>query len=207
MRLGASKPGRSEAWLRRWEKAAYTAVLAEPGGAATNDLAFPYVCFRGESLFPCYGSEGERVAPESMPLPYGVLASGESYGFRDRLRYRLTDAGLAGTSDLVCHVRSFEFRDEGFVCRDEIRFRRRCTFSSFVPANFLFRTLRQSQEGWFETWHRGARARLCLEPEGSIHANAGVSAAGPLVALRHVRGRIEVRAGETVRTELGVHFV
>ena len=207
MRLGPSKLGVSEPWLRRWEKAAYTAVLAEPSGAATNDLAFPYVCFRGESLFPCYGLEGEQVAPESMPLPYGVLASGQSYGFRDRLRYRLTDAGLAGTSRLVSHVRSFEFRDKGFVCRDDIKFRRRCTFSSFVPANFLFRTLRYSSERGFETWHRGAGARLSLEPEGSIHANAGVSAAGPLVALRHVRGRLEARAGETIHTELGVHFV
>jgi hypothetical protein len=135
-----------------------------------------------------------------------VVAGGGEYGFRDRLRYRLTEWGLAGSSELVRHVRSFEFGADGFVCRDEITFRRRCSFSQFVPGNFLFRTLRRAQGGGFETWHRGAKASIQLRPQGSIHPNAAVSASGPLVALRHVRQPLEARAGESISTELGVRF-
>jgi len=203
--FGAVAPVSAHPAFRLWREDRYVAVLALPGGASTNDLAFPYVCLEGQSLFPCYGAEG-ATAPEAAPLPYGVLGDGRRYGFRDQLRYHLTESGLVGISSLVRHIRRLAFRADGFVCRDEIVFRRRCMFSQFVPANFLFRTLRRLPGGGFETWHREARASLEMEPEGAIHPAAGVSASGPLVALQHVMGRVEARAGDTISTELRVRF-
>ena len=184
----------------------YTAVLARPGGAPTNDLAFPYVCLGGESVFPCYGREGDHVEPSEMPLPYGVAADGKSYGFRDNLRYRLSEDGLVGESGLVRHVRRFEFREDGFDCLDEMTFRKACAFASFVSASFLFRTLRSAGDGRFETWHRKARAVLSLEPAGTIHPEAAVTASGQLVALRHEVKGFEARRGDTVGVRLRVGF-
>jgi hypothetical protein len=135
-----------------------------------------------------------------------VLGDDRRYGFRDQLRYHLTESGLAGLSSSVRHMRHFGFRADGFVCRDEIVFRRRCVFSHFAPANFPLRTLRRLPGGGFETWHRGARASLEMEPEGAIHPAAGASASGPLVSLRHVMDRLEARAGDTISTELRVRF-
>lgn len=188
------------------EGGAYTAVVALPGGAATNDLPFPYVCVDGESVFPCYGTEGDEAAPEAVPLPYGVLEGGEVYSPRDQLRYRLQGNELMGESRLLRHVRTFRFRGDGFDCVDSISFRRSCSFESFVPANFLFRTLRPSEGDAFETWHRGAKAQLRLQPVGSIHPEAAVSASGVLVALRHTLSGFRPRAGETVSAQLQVRF-
>lgn len=184
----------------------YTAVLARPGGAPTNDMAFPYVCVEGESLFPCYGREGDGLEPGEMPFPYGVLMNGKSYSFRDNLRYKLRDSLLLGESRLARHERKFEFREDGFDCIDEITFKQGCSFTSFVPANFLFRTLRSVGEGRFETWHRKARAVLSLEPVGTIYPEAAVTASGQLVALRHEIKGFEAKAGEKVKVGLRVGF-
>ncbi len=184
----------------------YTAVLARPGGAPTNDLSFPYVCVDGESIFPCYGVEGEEIRPEETPLPYGVLAGGTVYGFRDHLRYRISDDGLIGDSRLVRHARRFEFLEEGFDCSDEITFRRPVSFESFAPGNFLFRTVQAIVDPVFETWHRKARAILEIEPAGSICPEATVSASGVLVALRHLREGFEAKAGESCSVRLKVRF-
>lgn len=207
MPLGAVDPVPQQPFLRRWERDRYVAVLAVPEGASTDDLAFPYVWVGGQSLFPCYGAEGDLGGPEAAPLPYGMMTGGRSYGFRDELRYRVTETGLEGCSRLVRHVREFEFGAGSFVCRDEIRFRRRCSFSSFVPANFLFRTLRRLADGGFETWHRRARASLQLQPAGSIYPNAAASASGTLVALRHVLDRFQANPGDAISTELRVRFL
>ena len=205
-RLEASLPAAAHPEFRVWRQKRYVAVLAVPGGAPTNDLAFPYVCVDGQSLFPCYGTESEAAERGAGPLPYGALADGRHYGFRSQLRYRLTESGLVGVSSLVRHRRLFEFRADGFVCRDEIAFRRRCVFSRFTAGNFLFRTLRRLPEGGFETWHRGARAVLNLNPEGTLRPNAAVSASGPLIALSCPQGRLEAKAGHTIATELRVRF-
>jgi hypothetical protein len=185
----------------------YVAVLSEPGGASTNDLPFPYVCVRGESLFPCYGSEGDEAEPGAVPLPYGTLTGGTRYCFRSRLRYRLMEDSLIGASRLVRHVRRFRFSEDGFACRDEILFRRRCRFAGFVPANFLFRDLRDLGGGEFESRHGDARAKLRLTPEGRMHRSAAVTATGPLVALRNDRGPIETKRGDVFTTELSVEFL
>ncbi len=205
--LGQVAPAGPHPELRVWRQARYVAVLAAPGGASTNDMAFPYVCCGGQSLFPCYGAEGDQAPAEAAPLPYATLAAGQQYAFRERLRYRLTDTGLTGASRLVHHVRDFDFGPAGFACRDRITFRRRCSFSQFVPANFPLRALRRAADGTFETWHRGARVSLELHPDGSSHPDVGVSASGPLVALRHAMGRVEARAGDVVSTELRVRFL
>jgi hypothetical protein len=185
----------------------YTAVLARPGGASTNDLAFPYVCVDRESLFPCYGREGDEAPSEAVPLPFGVLASGETVGFRELLRYELTGDGLVGKSRETRHLRRFTFEEHGFECMDEIIFRRRQRFARFAPANFLFRTLTPVGGGRFETWHRGMRAELAMEPVGQIVPGATVSASGTLVGLRHTMEELEPRAGERVITRLRVRFL
>jgi hypothetical protein len=191
--------------FRLHRTARYVAVISCPGGVSTNDLAFPYLCVDGASLFPCYGSEG-RVAPEAMPLPYGVLSDGRAYGFRDRLRYRLTEAALAGISSLAAHTRTFEFGPQGFVCRDEIAFRRRCSFSPFVAANFLFRNLRELPDGTFETRFDGARAVLRLHLTGNIIPDVAVTASGLLSALRHLRPAFRASPGDRLSSQLTVHF-
>jgi hypothetical protein len=209
--LGEAAPSRLHPAFRVIAKDRYTAVLSAPGGATTNDLAFPYLCVDGESLLPCYGGEahGRRLkacATEAMPLPYGQLPGGETYAFRERLSYRLVGNDLVGLSPLVRHQRHFEFGTDGFTCRDEIAFRRRCLFSSFVPANFLFRNLRPTGDGDFETEHGRARARLRLLPDGRAHADAATTASGVLAALRRSRGETRVRPGDRVSTELRVWF-
>jgi hypothetical protein len=188
-------------------EAGYSAVLTAPGGASTNDLPFPYVCVRGESLFPCYGSEEDPVDPRSVPLPYGVLAGGEQCSFRRMLSYRLTEHGLLGDSRAVRHIRRFEFAADGFTCCDEIMFRRRCRFTEFVPANFLFRSLHELGGGEFETLHGEAKARLRLTPEGRAHQNAAVTASGVLAALRCGAVRLDAKPGDTITVELKVHFL
>jgi len=204
--LGKVEAAAGSTDFRRWKQDRYEAVIARPGGRATNDMAFPYVCVSGESLFPCYGREGEEVGPEEMPLPYGRFASGEGLAFRKALEYEVTESGLAGRSALVFHNRSFEFGAEGFTCRDEIRFRRACEFAELAPANFLFKTLRPLPDGRFETRHGGARAVLSLRPAGEVHAGAARSASGPLVALRHTRRNVSFRGGDRVTSELEVRF-
>jgi hypothetical protein len=204
--VGAREPGPQHPAFLMHEESRYGAVVAVPGGTPTNDLPFPYVCLDGESIFPCYGTEGDEAAPEDVPLPYGVLEGGQVYSPRDELRYRIEGHELIGESRLLRHVRTFRFREDGFDCVDTMLFRRHCAFESFVPANFLFRTLRPSEGHTFETWHRGAKAQLRLQPAGSIHPEAAVSASGVLVALRHTLAEFRPRAGETVSAQLHVRF-
>lgn len=193
--------------FRVWRQDRYTAVLSRPGGSSTNDLPFPYVCVSGESIFPCYGVEGPSAPPESVPLPFGLLSDGRPYGFRDRLTYRLSDDGLVGWSARAVHRRRFEFAEHGFTCRDEIVFRRACSFRSFTAANFLFRTLQATREGDFQTWRHGARAVISLSPDAVIHPHAAVTAAGQLVALRHTREPMSVARGDRLSVELRVRFL
>lgn len=194
-------------WVRRVEKERYVAVLALPGGATTNDLAFPYVCVEGESLFPCYGGEARRVKPEAMPLPFGVMRGTRHYSFREQLHYRFQGTDLIGVSPLVRHERSFVFGEKGFTCHDEITFRKRVSFTSFSPANFLFRSLRAAGDGDFETTHGKTRARLRLIPEGRAFPAAATTASGALAALRRTHGALDARPGDTISTELRVWFV
>jgi hypothetical protein len=140
-----------------------------------------------------------------MPLPYGVLADGASFSFRDDLRYRLTGNALIGVSPLVRHERRFTFGENGFECLDEITFLRRCSWSVFVPANFLFRTLRRVGSG-HETWHGEARAHLEMEPGGSIIPNAAATASGRLVGLRHSIEEFEATAGQRLTVRLAVDY-
>ena len=191
--------------LRVWRGPRYTAVLSRPGGPPTNDLSFPYVCVAGESLFPCYGGE-DAGAADAVPLPWGVLAGGDCYGFGRRLRYRLTDAAVIGDSRLVHHTRSFIFQPDGFTCRDVIVFRRRPSFSRFVSANFLFRDLRPLASGAFESRCRGASAVVRMDPPGAGHADAAETASGRLVALRREVSPGSIRPGQEIASELRVEF-
>jgi hypothetical protein len=213
--VGAPSPGRSggpgepvspvaHPAFSVWKHSRYTAVLALPRGASTNDLAFPYVCVDGVSLFPCYGADGE-ARPEALPLPYGVLTNGRPYVFRERLRYQLTESGLAGDSPLVRHDRSFTFDPGGFLCRDEIALRRRGAFAQLVSANFLFRNLRALPDGGFETSYRGVKAHLRLVPVGQMHPPTAASATGLLVPLRQ-QWRAGTPVPAAVSSELHVRW-
>lgn len=204
--VGAPRGAAGLRWLRLVRRERYTAVLSEPGGLPTNDLAFPYVCVDGESLFPCYGGEARRVKPEAMPLPFGTLRGGGLYAFREQLRYRFRGNDLVGTSPLVRHERGFVFGEKGFTCHDDITFLARAEFTSFTPANFLFRNLRAVGGSDFETWQGQVRARVRLVPEGRAFPAAATTASGVLAGLRHSRGALQVRAGETISTELRVWF-
>ncbi len=186
-------------------EAGYVAVLSRPSGATTNDLAFPYVCINQVSLLPCYGAEGGSPA-DAVPLPYGTLTGGREYAFRERVRYRLTNPGLVGESGLVRHTRAFEFRSDGFICRDEIAFRRACSFSEFVPANFLLRDLRPGGDGVYETSYQGAKAIVQVNRPVVIRPDAGGSASGRLAALQCRLVPFRAAAGDAVTVETWVRF-
>jgi len=200
----ATRPAGHPAF-RSVTKGRYTAVYGAPGGPPTNDLSFPYVSVDGESLFPCYGREGDRVEPGELPLPYLVTADGQSFSFRDRLSYRLTETGLVGVSPVVRHERSFSFGEEGFECADVITFQRRCSWTSFVPSNFLFRALRRSGSGYV-TWHGDVEASVTMDPPGSIQQGAAMTASGRLVALRHQIEKAEAVQAQRFAVKLTVHF-
>jgi hypothetical protein len=191
--------------LRVWRTDRYTAVLAAPRGAAANGLPFPYVCAEGESIFPCYGGEGEDE-PAATALPYGRLANGRWYAFGEHLRYRLAGAGLIGESRLVRHARHFEFQDDGFTCRDEIAFRRRAGFAEFAAAHFLFPNLRPLGGGAFETRRGAVRVRIEMQPEGEAVPAAARTASGELVVLQRVQRDVEFGAGETLSAEVRVRL-
>ena len=107
---------------------------------------------------------------------------------------------------MVRHVRHFDFLVDGFDCFDTITFRRRVSFDRFVPANFLFRTLRDIMAPVYETWHREARAMVEMDPPGVVEPEAAVTASGRLVALRHEMARFEANAGEVLSSRLKVRF-
>ncbi len=205
-RVEGAEPVAQDSHFLRHEGSRYAAVVAMPGGAPTNDLPFPYVCVDGESIFPCYGAEGDEIDPEAVPLPYGRLSGGRAYSFRERLRYRIRGGELIGKSRSAQHVRRFQFRGDGFDCADSILFRRPCQFKGFIPANFLFRTLRPLNRSTFETWHRDAKARVSIEPPASIHPEAAVSASGVLVALRQSLDGFTARAGDRISVQVRVRF-
>jgi hypothetical protein len=184
----------------------YVAVLSRPSGATTNDLAFPYVCVDGVSLLPCYGTEGSAAPPEATPLPFGVLADGSRYAFRDRLHYRLMDRGMIGESALVRHSRAFDLQVDGFVCRDEITFRQTRSFAEFSAANFLFRDLRPGGDGSYETQYQGARAEVRVDRPATILPDACASASGRLTGLQCRLGRFHTAAGEPIAVVTRVRF-
>jgi len=142
----------------------------------------------------------------AIPLPFATLADGRAYGFRDHLRYRLTDRGLEGTSSLAGHIRSFDFGADGFICRDEIEFGQTCSLARFVPANFLFRNLRALPNGGHQTAYAGAAARLRLSHPASIVPDAAASASGHLIGLRHSVAPFRARRGDTISVWLEVRF-
>jgi hypothetical protein len=191
--------------FRRVEQPRYHAVMSAPDGPATNDLCFPYVCVDEVSLFPCYGREGE-TPPEEIPLPYGRRADGVFLGFRDQLKYRLIGDGMAGTGPWARHTRRFEFAQDGFTCTDEITFTKPVAWASFTSANFLFRTLRQTGPGRFETWHRHAKAVILAQPDCCIIPRAAVTASGRLVALRQELLAFTAQTGQQVSFRLKVEF-
>jgi hypothetical protein len=182
----------------------YTAVLAAPRGAGANGLPFPYLCVDGESVFPCYGDEGGHGA--AAALPRGRFANGREYAFGERLRYRLAGTDLIGESRLVRHVRRFEFRDDGFTCRDEITFRRGARFAEFAAAHFFFRNLRPLGGGAFETQRGAVRVRIEMEPEGEV-VPAACTASGELVALQWIQRDVTFRAGATLSLEVRVRLL
>lgn len=204
--------------IRMIHKPRYTAVLSAPRGPATNDLCFPYICVDEVSLFPCYGREG-AVPGDELPLPYTVRGDGSRVSFRDSLRYWFTDDGLEGANRSVRHTRRFEFGDDGITCTDDITFARATSFATLVPANFLFRTLRQLAPGEYETWHRHAKAKITvsdatLSASGGLRStsechiipDAATTASGRLVALRREVTPFAAQRGERVTFRLRIDF-
>ena len=54
----------------------YDAVLAKPGGAWSNDLAMPYIRYKGKPITPCYGGEqGVHSLYHKIDLPLPLILS------------------------------------------------------------------------------------------------------------------------------------
>jgi hypothetical protein len=83
----------------------YTAVISRPGGYWANDMPLPYVCYKGESIFPCYGGEQRLQSiytARGIPLPFGI-SKDRAWGWRRVQLYRLRKIyySLKGTSHFI----------------------------------------------------------------------------------------------------------
>jgi len=183
----------------------YTAVFGLPAGLQRTTYASP-MPVRVANRFSVLraGGREDRASRAAPPAP--CHTNGRRLSFRDCLRYRLTEDGLLGSSPLARHERRFRFAEDGFECLDEITFRRRCSWPTFIPANFLFRTLRRSEDSYV-TWHGAVRARVKMAPEGSIQQDAAVTASGHLVALRHAVEGFKAAPGQRTTVRLTVEFL
>jgi hypothetical protein len=115
----------------------YEAVVSKPGGYWTNDMPFPYVCYKKKSIFPCYG--GEQFVPsvyseEAIPLPV-IEARGKKILFR-RARFSLRNNVLSARSRYFSFMREFDFKEDEVVVRDKIKLKSKV--SKFVSRFFFF---------------------------------------------------------------------
>jgi hypothetical protein len=90
----------------------YDAVIGKPGGRWTNDLAFPYIVYKGRALTPCYGGEQEGSKLYSVndsTLPY-FPKLGKS--LRQKAFSFLQGNTLVVTSPCGMMVRRFSFLEK-----------------------------------------------------------------------------------------------
>jgi hypothetical protein len=172
----------------------YTAVLAVPGGYWTNDMPFPYVCFNGESVFPCYGGEQFQeslYSVEGIPLPWGLKA-GQPVYLRERLRYRWCGEVLVGEGSLGTHRREFEFGTRRFTLRDHIRLADHTGFDLFYPIHLLFHHVEPRSERCFDISRDGQDIELEVSMPCLLSDKVHYCARGELRAIQHradVRGK------------------
>lgn len=163
----------------------YKAVVSKPGGYWTNDMPFPYICYKNESLFPCYGGEQfvESVySVEQIPLPFGKTENGWMY-FRE-LNYTIERNSLSASSEDLYFTRTFDFMENGFRVIDRTAFKRDVSFEEFYPINLYFFNLKQVGENVFETEYNNAVARVMPSKPCSIVEGKFCCARGRLKALR-----------------------
>lgn len=103
----------------------YEAIVSRPGGRWTNDMPFPYVCYKGKSIFPCYG--GEQFVPslyseEMIPLPSANI-KGRKLLFRTA-KFSLKENILSAKSRYFSFRRGFEFKENEIVIQDQIKLKR-----------------------------------------------------------------------------------
>lgn len=93
----------------------YQAVVSKPGGLWVNDLPFPYVVYKDQSLFPCYGSlsylAANRFDP-AFPYPYHTK---KPWSLRNSLlSSTLSKSRLTLVSPLGILRRNFSFAETTF---------------------------------------------------------------------------------------------
>ncbi len=99
----------------------YSAVIARPGGPWTNDLPFPYIVAKGQSLTPCYGGEQHQrslYSERSLPLPYH---DGLETSLRRRSHAFLRPNRLLLISPLGILDRRYRFLDDRIEIDETVR--------------------------------------------------------------------------------------
>lgn len=103
----------------------YTAVISRPGGYWANDMPLPYVCYKGESIFPCYGGEQRLESiytARGIPLPFGI-SKDRAWGWRRAQLYRLRKIyySLKGTSHFIHRLKKTNVHE--LVFRDLLKYK------------------------------------------------------------------------------------
>ncbi len=163
----------------------YKAVVSKPGGHWTNDQPFPYVCYKNESIFPCYGGEQFKSSIYSIkhiPLPFGRTKEKEIY-FRE-FKYTVKKNSLAVNSTYLNFTREFDFTEEGFKLTDRTTFKKEISFEEFYPINLYFFNLERVEENIFETEYNNAVAVVIPSTPCFIDSREFYCARGRLKALR-----------------------
>lgn len=184
----------------------YKAAISRPGGSWANDQPFPYVCYRNESLFPCYGGEqyGETIySKEAIPMPYGKI-SGKWIYFRD-MDSRLNKNEILCKSKHICFRRVFDFRLDGFTMSDETLFRSNLFFEEFYPINLLFFDVKKKDTGSYLVKYGEAAAEIIASSECFIESGDFYCARGKLKALREKTGGLFSK-GTVLKREIKVIF-
>lgn len=164
--------------------------LCAPTRSWTSNLAFPYLCLRNESVFPCYGGEQHQASiynTTALPLPLFANVENEvETSFQDILFYHFQNKfSLIGKGKGVFHRREFTFAQRGFDLLDTAKIGRANWSQRLLCWNYLFFSVESKSEQEFviKGWGR-QRIRLRSSLDLKIVEGPLYCARGPLVALR-----------------------
>ena len=85
----------------------YDCVFSKSEGSWSNSLFIPYICFRGKSVFPCYGGEQyvkSLYSLQSLPVPYHQRST---LSLRQKSRSWINERGITLLSPLGMMRRNF----------------------------------------------------------------------------------------------------
>jgi hypothetical protein len=183
----------------------YNAIVSKPGGYWTNDMPFPYVCYKNESIFPCYGGEqfvDSIYSIEQIPLPFGKTPLKWAY-FRE-MDYKLIKDKLIAKCKYYKFSRKYEFHTSGFDIYDDIIFKKDIFFEEFYPVNLYFFKLTKITATEFETDYNGVKAKISTSKPCIIENSKFYCARGKLKSLRERILNVSFSKGDILNRKISV---